>query len=318
MFIKENENISNVKETNICYYPEIIEFMLTYYLPLLPLWSGVILNPAINLSTDSNASVENWFRIVKHSIYNSETGMRAADFIRSIYINIDDRIAAFKFAFTSLANKVFKPKKRKIQIENEENSKEEWSKRKKSKISYIHPSTSKIGSVFNSIKSNKQSNAIVEYPTNIVNCDLKSDSIDNCKLEDKLSCQNSINSVKEVEIITDIDIVELASIDYKLPAFQPLTYKGQRDICERLKLKLSNCIDCSRHDIPRNSNLREYVPSKMLPVPGDGNCLFSALSFWVTGSIDNFHKIRSIIIDNMVGNLKRRAIKLLQINFHVQ
>ena len=49
-------------------------------------------------ATDSNAIVENWSRIVKHSILNSENGIRAADFIRTVY-NIDDRIAAFKFAY---------------------------------------------------------------------------------------------------------------------------------------------------------------------------------------------------------------------------
>ena len=90
-------------------------------MPLLPLWSGIILsgvNTKENSTTiDSNASVENWFRIVKHSILNSESRMKAADFIRSIYVNIDIRIAAFKFASTRLASKVFKPKKRKIQVE---------------------------------------------------------------------------------------------------------------------------------------------------------------------------------------------------------
>ena len=83
-------------------------------MPLLPLWSGIILC-TVNLSenaTDSNAIVENWFIIVKHSILNSETGIRAADFIRTVYNNIDDRIAAFKFAFTTLAHKVFTLKKR--------------------------------------------------------------------------------------------------------------------------------------------------------------------------------------------------------------
>ena len=31
-------------------------------------------------------------------------------------MNIDDRIAAFKFAFTPLAHKVFKPKKRTLEF----------------------------------------------------------------------------------------------------------------------------------------------------------------------------------------------------------
>ena len=39
-------------------------------MPELPLWSGKILSSVINedSSTDGNAIVENWFRIVKHGI----------------------------------------------------------------------------------------------------------------------------------------------------------------------------------------------------------------------------------------------------------
>ena len=46
--------------------------LLTYYIPLLPLWSGIILCTVSSSenATDSNAIVENWFRIVKHRILN--------------------------------------------------------------------------------------------------------------------------------------------------------------------------------------------------------------------------------------------------------
>ena len=91
------------------------------------------MNTKDDTTTDSNASVENWFRIVKHSILNSDSRFKAADFIRSIYAYIDDRIATFKFAFTRLESKVFKPKKRKFQLEDEENCKEECSKGKRIK-----------------------------------------------------------------------------------------------------------------------------------------------------------------------------------------
>ena len=71
-------SISEVKNhsqlDSVSYNPQIVEFLLTYYMPLLPLWSGIILctiNSSDN-ATDSNAIVENWFRIVIHSILNSE------------------------------------------------------------------------------------------------------------------------------------------------------------------------------------------------------------------------------------------------------
>ena len=66
------------------------------------------MNKTGNVTTDSNASVENWFRIVKHNIFDTDSRLKAADFIRLININIDDRIAAFVFGISSLASKVFK------------------------------------------------------------------------------------------------------------------------------------------------------------------------------------------------------------------
>ena len=41
-FIKNDQDILQEKETNSCLFPGIIEFLLTYYMPLLPLWSGII------------------------------------------------------------------------------------------------------------------------------------------------------------------------------------------------------------------------------------------------------------------------------------
>ena len=156
-FIKNDQDISQEKDTNSCLFPGIIEFLLTYYMPLLPLWSGIILCTVNtgNVTTDSNASVENWFRIVKHNIFDTDSWLKSADFIRSIYINIDNRIAAFKFSFSRLAGKVLKQKKRKCQVENEEECKEEWSKRKKNKFSYIQPSKSRIDKALKGIIKGK-------------------------------------------------------------------------------------------------------------------------------------------------------------------
>ena len=57
-------------------------------MPLLPLWSGIILctvNSSEN-ATDSNAINENWFRIVKHNLLNSETEYELLIFI-TVYID---------------------------------------------------------------------------------------------------------------------------------------------------------------------------------------------------------------------------------------
>ena len=34
----------------------------------------------------------------------------------------------------------------------------------------------------------------------------------------------------EVEIISDLDLVEVAAMEYKLSAFRPLTYRGQKKL----------------------------------------------------------------------------------------
>ena len=39
----EVQNYPQNDPDNIAYTPQIVEFLLTYYMPLLPLWSGIIL-----------------------------------------------------------------------------------------------------------------------------------------------------------------------------------------------------------------------------------------------------------------------------------
>ena len=153
--IKEVENNSQTS-LNLAYNPQVIEFLLTYYMPLLPLCSGINLYTVSSSGSpmDSNAYFENWFRIVNHSIFNSETGKRAADFIRTMYTNIDDKIAAFTFAFTPLASKVFEHKKR-LCVENEEECQEEWSRSKKSKFSHTKPTVDNVNIAFSDFKSSK-------------------------------------------------------------------------------------------------------------------------------------------------------------------
>ena len=281
--LSQVDDISQYDPNSVSYNPKIIEFLLTHYFPLLPLWSGIILS-SINseeISTDSNAIVENWFRIVKHSIFNSETLMQAGDSIRTLYKNIDDRIAAFKFAFTPLAHKVFKSKKR-VSVENEEECKEEWSRSKRSKLSYTKPTIDKVKTVFASLKSSKNIMNVEESSNSRVT-DLVMSVEEAVDDNDK----KNILKVEEIEIITDLDIVEVATLEYKLPGYRPLTYRGQRKLCEEFELRFLDSTNSIRDNIAGVSNLREYVPSKMLPTPGDGNCLFASLSYWVTGNMDH-------------------------------
>ena len=90
-----NINISkqrNTGEANPYYYPDLIGYLLTYYLPVLPLWSGVIFGlhrmsiGGNNYSHYSNAIAENWMRIIKIAILNSKCNLRPRDFIRNIQV----------------------------------------------------------------------------------------------------------------------------------------------------------------------------------------------------------------------------------------
>ena len=98
-------------------------------------------------ATYSNAIVENWFRIVKHSILNSETGIRAADFIRTVHNNIYDRIAAFKFAFTTWLI-VFKLKRLR-------ENKEEWLEVRRVNLVILNQLLIKVSTIFTNFKSSK-------------------------------------------------------------------------------------------------------------------------------------------------------------------
>ena len=93
--LSEVGNVSQPDPNSVSYSPQIIQFLLKYYVPLVPLWSEIILSTVNSKGspTDSNAIAENWFRIVKQNIFTSETNIKAADFIRKIYSIIEDRIA---------------------------------------------------------------------------------------------------------------------------------------------------------------------------------------------------------------------------------
>ena len=87
-----------------------------------------------------------------------------------------------------------------------------WSNRKKSKLSYIHSSKNKIEKVFSSLNNNTSQSELTSIGCSNISID-----------EDTLS--NIPHSVSEhqfklpkqdqdVNIISDLDIVELSSIDY--------------------------------------------------------------------------------------------------------
>ena len=72
-----------------------------------------------------------------------------------------------------------------------------------------------------------------------------------------------------------------------------------------------NSTSCDRDNVLYHSNLREFIPSKLLPIPGDSNCLFSSLSYCLTGNIDYFNKVQLTVVENMFGKLKEACNKFI-------
>ena len=130
---------------NGCYCPDILE-----YLPILPLWTGIILSRTGDEEETkaSNAVAKNWFRIVKHPIFESNIHIRPGNFIRTMYSNIHDIISAFKFGSHPLGSRIFRAKKRKLEVPNEEDCKEKWSRRSKIHRSYVTPDIDNVDKVF--------------------------------------------------------------------------------------------------------------------------------------------------------------------------
>ena len=114
------------------------------------------------------------------------------------------------------------------------------------------------------------------------------------KLEEPLPIK-----AKEIEIITDLDIIALGTIDIILPPFNKLSLLGQINICNILELPVVN----------------QLVPSLTFNIPGDGNCLFSTLSYIITGNTSYSYRMRKIITDNIMGKLSQICLKFIQNKF---
>uniref|UniRef100_A0A1X7TXS6 OTU domain-containing protein n=1 Tax=Amphimedon queenslandica TaxID=400682 RepID=A0A1X7TXS6_AMPQE len=91
------------------------------------------------------------------------------------------------------------------------------------------------------------------------------------------------------------DIVRRRQWDY---VYYPGNEKFQRRWCEILNLKFVTAARILPGS-PTTPLSDERVPNSTLDVPGDGNCLFYALSYIITGSISQDYELRRAIISNM-------------------
>uniref|UniRef100_A0A1X7VDH8 ATP-dependent DNA helicase n=2 Tax=Amphimedon queenslandica TaxID=400682 RepID=A0A1X7VDH8_AMPQE len=91
------------------------------------------------------------------------------------------------------------------------------------------------------------------------------------------------------------DIVRRRQWDY---VYYPGNEEYQRRWCEILNLKFVTAARILPGS-PTTPLSDERVPNSTLDVPGDGNCLFYALSYLITGSISQHYKLRKAIVSNM-------------------
>ena len=131
---------SDRSSSNQLYFPSVIEYLITYYMPILPLWSNLLFDslendPLIRI----NAVVENWNRILKRTIMKSATMLRPGNFIRKLYPK-SGRVLAFNFGLMPIANKLFSVRKQKRAIPDANECEEVWKKRKLNKKNYLKTS----------------------------------------------------------------------------------------------------------------------------------------------------------------------------------
>ena len=220
-------------------------------------------------------------------------------------------MTSFEFAFQPLG------KKEKVrEVTNEEESREIWGKRKSNKNSHIHPNLCKVDKVFEKFKdSNLTKTENIDNPLN------KDEKLIRYPKKAKFEVLKETIPIpaKNVEIITDLDIVLLGTIYVILPPFKQMSFLGQGNLCNILGLPLTNpilCkITCTNSCNKEEIHLNELEPSLTFRIPGDGNCLFSSLSYIITGSTSHNHKIRKIITESIVRKLSQICLKFIQNKF---
>lgn len=99
-------------------------------MPYFPLWSAVAISQ-YGLSRDSNAPIENYFKILKHNILDGETRIPAPRFITKNLEIIQARLKERQFPLTTSRQK---RQIEKVIPDDEETAVETWQKQKKQTI----------------------------------------------------------------------------------------------------------------------------------------------------------------------------------------
>ncbi|XP_050522899.1 uncharacterized protein LOC126895264 [Daktulosphaira vitifoliae] len=77
------------------------------------------------------------------------------------------------------------------------------------------------------------------------------------------------------------------------PRFLPVGCNWQYKKCKELGFQMMNIC------IPKKPEKYRNIPKTLVYVPGDGNCFFSALSYWISGTVKNGQVLREMIVNYM-------------------
>ena len=261
----------------------------------------------------SNAIVENWMRILKSNILSNENKLRPGDFLRKLRGGLEGRINAFKFGFEPMSKKVFKRTKDGCTFQDTTLVEEIWQKRTKKKNTYFDKSIPKNISLNFLHKSegvktisdkinHKQS---LECKKTHPNSKIKNKPNIKKVYKDNISTKNRMSNFLSAEISSDDCIFADDNPQdvtfYNHGQFCPVDQIWQKTKCKTLKLSYVNGILYTNEAKDKSLEIRELRPSKEKRISPDGNCLFSSLSYIITGS-DHFHKeIRELLVENMKG-----------------
>lgn len=121
---------STIPVSNPFFSADFFEYVTEFLLPYFPLWSAVAI-AQFGLSRDSNAPIENYFKILKHNILDGETRIPAPRFITKNLSIIQARLKERQFPHTTSRQK------RKIELlipDDEETAEETWQRHKKQRV----------------------------------------------------------------------------------------------------------------------------------------------------------------------------------------
>ena len=118
------------EEENPYYLPQVIEIVMKNYMPLIPLWSGFMLEGEGDdkKKRDNNAPVEAWMHSVKDSILQKKRNMRVGKLVGLIHRDLKGRLR--KHLMIKKTKKATNMKRKKSQGKEEpETAQEGWNKR---------------------------------------------------------------------------------------------------------------------------------------------------------------------------------------------